>query len=1078
MKDKFVNSLKEKQTRIVICLIIALLFSVCFFSVARAFFRDQDSSTSSFTLGGAVEITLEGTGENGKMQNFSTLYDSGTKALPGDKILDSISVRLEENSPASIIRAKFYIAIMYQDEQTLELLPKTQNFTQREEELLLLLQNELNQKTTLYSNDWSEQGDWIYYNSLIDGLTNPVQMFDEYFLPLWTTTSDYQDMYFQIKLNVEAIQAANIIDFAEWMDDIVALENPLLFENIINYNAERINGVGEGLAYLELTGTQHIDTKLNSGLATMAASTPNYTVSTIPSSITVPASNFDAFHNGVKGKLKNIRIKDGEGVVRDFYPVLDLQGVPCWFDMKTKELYYNNGSPAFGYTHSISYILCGGQNDSRNPTSFLPSNLPLELYNPSRAEHSFEGWYTSSNYSGTAVCSIPAEAKSSVVLYAKWSKLNSINYHLNGGENAADAPTFYKTGEGSTLPTPTRTGYSFGGWYTSQALTGDAITSISTTQQGAVDLWAKWTEDSYTITYNLNGGTNSEENVSSYGISTAPVKLYSPTNGDKAFLGWFENASFTGERVSVITKNNLKNYTIYARWGTPYTITYNVDGGVNSGANPQTFFGDVDIDLYAPTKANHQFLGWFTTSNFSGSAVTEIPAGTSANVTLYAKWEDLTRTITYVLYDGSNNPKNPDTFVTGGNNITLHSPSKVGHTFEGWYDNSGFTGEALTTIAGSTTTNITLYAKWTANIYRVSLETNGSNELSQYVMLDYIQSTGAQYIDSGVAAADDVGVNIDFAKLNTADTIAVGSCGTGDARLAVNPSSNRVNVSWNNFLSSSNISLNTKINATVNFCNNRKRTVNDILEANITQTLNNNPYNLCIFAGYWRSSTPSLYATIKLYGLKISKGTEIVRNYIPVQRKSDGEIGLYDLISNTFYPNLASGADFIGGEEVGDVFNGLVTYNSTYTLPTLTKAGEYFVGWYKNPDFTGAKQTEVSGLTQDITLYARFSSSQLVYDEISPGLYKVSAANTSITGEIDIPETYYGGTVVAIAESGFANCKNITKVNIPSSVKLIQENAFAGTTNLTVIAFDMTQMPTVVGDPFKNTNASLEFIFD
>lgn len=86
-------------------------------------------------------------------------------------------------------------------------------------------------------------------------------------------------------------------------------------------------------------------------------------------------------------------------------------------------------------------------------------------------------------------------------------------------------------------------------------------------------------------------------------------------------------------------------------------------------------------------------------------------SGATADITLYAKWEPVIYTITYIVTDS---PTTFDTYTIESETITLPEPSVVGYTFEGWYKDSEFTdGTQITEIANGSTGNITLYAKMT-----------------------------------------------------------------------------------------------------------------------------------------------------------------------------------------------------------------------------------------------------------------------------------------------------------------------------------------------------------------------------
>ena len=142
-----------------------------------------------------------------------------------------------------------------------------------------------------------------------------------------------------------------------------------------------------------------------------------------------------------------------------------------------------------------------------------------------------------------------------------------------------------------------------------------------------------------------------------------------------------------------------------------YIITYvNVDGATNE--NPAGYNVETEtITLKDPVKPGYTFGGWYKDGEFT-TQVTEITQGTTGNITLYAKWEPVSYTITYELDGGTNASENPAGYNVETETITLKDPAKAGYTFEGWYRTEDFTGNAVTEIVQGTTGNITLYAKW------------------------------------------------------------------------------------------------------------------------------------------------------------------------------------------------------------------------------------------------------------------------------------------------------------------------------------------------------------------------------
>ena len=150
-------------------------------------------------------------------------------------------------------------------------------------------------------------------------------------------------------------------------------------------------------------------------------------------------------------------------------------------------------------------------------------------------------------------------------------------------------------------------------------------------------------------------------------------------------------------------------------WDVIYGITYeNTDG--TDKTNPTTYKIDSDtITLTAISKDGYTFDGWYDNEEFDGDAVTEIVKGTTGNIKLYAKWTAIEYTITYELDGGeyADGESNPEAYTVETETVTLAPLIKDGYTFDGWYDNEEFDGDAVTEIVKGTTGNIALYAKWT-----------------------------------------------------------------------------------------------------------------------------------------------------------------------------------------------------------------------------------------------------------------------------------------------------------------------------------------------------------------------------
>ena len=130
------------------------------------------------------------------------------------------------------------------------------------------------------------------------------------------------------------------------------------------------------------------------------------------------------------------------------------------------------------------------------------------------------------------------------------------------------SPKKYIEGIGvAELPAvPAKAGYTAGGWYGNAGLTGDAVTSISSSATGVQTLWAKYTPIAYTITYKDGTTTMTGLAPASY-TAEASANLPTPTPPEgKTFSGWYDNSGLTGSAVTSIPAGSTGNKTFYVKW--------------------------------------------------------------------------------------------------------------------------------------------------------------------------------------------------------------------------------------------------------------------------------------------------------------------------------------------------------------------------------------------------------------------------------------------------------------------------------------------------------------------------------
>lgn len=237
---------------------------------------------------------------------------------------------------------------------------------------------------------------------------------------------------------------------------------------------------------------------------------------------------------------------------------------------KSASIPSGNFSTTIKYT--VSYDANGG-NCGQNTGYATSAAAAVTLPTPTRSGYMFVGWYTAAS-GGTRVggAGDSYTPSANITLYAQWGKPCTVTYDANGGSCGTASEKY--TGTALTLPTPTRDGYWFVGWYDA-AEGGNKIGDAGTTYNpsGEITLYAHWQEKvEYTVTYNANGGTCGTASATYQGTA---LTLPTPTRTGYKFLGWYTAASGgnkIGDAGATYTPN--ANITLYAQWSfDSFTIT-------------------------------------------------------------------------------------------------------------------------------------------------------------------------------------------------------------------------------------------------------------------------------------------------------------------------------------------------------------------------------------------------------------------------------------------------------------------------------------------------------------------------
>lgn len=371
-------------------------------------------------------------------------------------------------------------------------------------------------------------------------------------------------------------------------------------------------------------------------------------------------------------------------------------------------------------------------------------NIPT----PTKTGYKFDGWKVSGNGSkmdGNTFTMGDADA----TITAKYTPIDyTISYDLQGG-SISNQPTSYNINTDTfSIPQPTKKGYTFIGWTGSNGNTPQTSVTIKKGSTGNKSYKANWQVNTYSITYNLDGGSISGQ-PTSYTVESPTLNIPRPTKTGYTFLGWTGSNGNKNQLDVSITHGSIGNKAYTAHWtANKYILTFNYNKPSNASSNiangtitSKTVTYDSPYgELPAPTLRGWTFNGWFT----APSGGTQIKANNIFrelnNQTLYAHWsaniyeikldsklEGCTgstgTTVIYEKYDaGFYSDKTCTKQITS---ITI--PHKIGNAFNGYTDNRNIIIDSNGVIKVKTNyflQNTTLSAKWTLNTYRVIFNGN------------------------------------------------------------------------------------------------------------------------------------------------------------------------------------------------------------------------------------------------------------------------------------------------------------------------------------------------------------------
>ena len=439
--------------------------------------------------------------------------------------------------------------------------------------------------------------------------------------------------------------------------------------------------------------------------------------------------------------------------------------------------------------YSVNFDKQNGSGGTSGVNATYGSPMPTgeSITAPSRVGYTFCGYYSDANGMGTKYYNSDMtsahvwDQSDDVALYAYWSgNVYSVTLIFENGSGINDSieVTF-----GSDMPTgvsaPTKTGYTFGGYYTQTYGLGTKYYNADMTSAHVwsiaenTSLYAYWTVNTYVVTLDMMNGTGGTAYVEVQYLSILPSSAVAPTRQGYRFEGYYTDVNGSGDlcynsqMTSQFVWSAASDGTIYAYWvQNQYTVTLN-NGGYGANYNIIVTYDDqMPFVTTIPTRNHYIIDGYYDTNGvkyYDGQGMVSVRNWDKcSDDVLYVRWIGESYFINYnntafnnstavVTVNHSYANLAPTTYRYGEGldltNITafisLGGPYEPQLVFLGWYSDMTFSTRVYS-ISSSSTGTVNVYAKWRYDkgyLYRTSgWDINNSDPLNQ----------GYEYLSTGM----------------------------------------------------------------------------------------------------------------------------------------------------------------------------------------------------------------------------------------------------------------------------------------------------------------------------------------
>ena len=747
--------------------------------------------------------------------------------------------------------------------------------------------------------------------------------------------------------------------------------------------------------------------------------------------------------------------------------------------------------------YAINYDLNGGINSPNNPLNYNYESNNIILSDPTRKGYTFIGWTFDSNNTPSKDVCIPQNSTGDKTFTANWQKNKyTISFDVNGGNVLQNATQVVEFDSEYTLPTASRTGYVFDGWYNNNVKYEGGIWKVAED----IDLIANWIPDThtkYTVNYYLENANNND-----YELDKTEV-LYGVTDTSITPIVYVYDDFISPEEITDIIKADGSLVIDYYYSRRVYSLSFVTNGGNTISSIEQKYASNVET--LTPTKDNRTFDGWYFDIDFNRPFDGKMP---SLGDTLYAKWKEEVSpnelqytyaekiTITGNYFSGSILIL-PD--YIGGKLVTSIAPS----AFEGLNEvTEVFIPDSVETIGLSSFKGLSSLERITIPFTGYSMTSTGTNAVFGYIFGSTNKSVSSsdttssgkgytfQISNNGSSIGYYIPTTLRRVNITKQENVSANAFYNCDLIEEIFIPTSTLSIGSNSFYNCSSLKqLNSDITGKINIPANVKTisssafyncslismvNLGDLVETigayafyncsslvkvtlgNSIKAIQNNAFENCTAMEYFNSiiryklEMPNVCQTIGINAFSgMSLITEVV---IPNSVKSinSGAFKGFDSLEEISLPFTGYSITSTGVNAVFGYIFGITSSNVLESDKTSLEKGYTFQiknGSSNCACYIPSTLRKVNITKQESISDNAFYNCDLI-EEVNIPSTTTAIGSYAFYGCSSITNVSFGETVETIESYAFYNCASITNVSLGDSVKTIESYAFYGCSSI------------------------------